>query len=326
MRTGSRTLAAVSFALLFVLGVCSGGEKAPSGHVFTKPIQIIVFNAPGAISDLSARVFADNLSRHIGQSVVVVNMVGAGGSIAAHKVDESPKDGATLLYIEEGTLTNAAAGTLDMSWRDFEIVSYFGDSTTQMLVTSKNTGYTDMKSMIEFARKNGGELTTAITLGNPTHFQTSAIQRATGITLRPIDVGTGADKMTAILTGQVQTTPGSLDNLQDYINSGELVCLGMMGANRSSLAPNLPTIKEQGFDLGVDFIKFFIIGAPKGTPAKIVEALDHFTKVTLEDPKTMKAYASLYLNPNYKSGPDAAKFLADREVLYNNLAKFMGLR
>ena len=312
--------------MMFPVTRAGAMDEAKPAHAFKKPIQIVVFNSPGGVSDLSARVFADNLSRHIGQGVVVVNTIGAGGSIAAHKVDEAPKDGSMLLYIEEGTLTNHAAGTLDMSWRDFEIVSYFGGSSTQMMVTAKSTGFKDIKSMIEFAQKNGGELTTAITLGNPTHFQTSALQRATGVKFRPIDVGTGSDKMTAILTGQVQTTPGSLDAMQDYITNGDLICLGMLAQDRSSLAPDLPTIKEQGYDLGGNFTKFFILGAPKGTPAEVVQALDYYTKVTLADSKTVEAYKKLYLDAEYKSGPEAVELLEQREGFYTELAKFMGLQ
>ena len=320
----------LALCMLLSLSACGqklptdGEEKEPTdqeetANVFTSPIEIVVPQKAGEISDLSARILAKYLSQEIGQSVVVSNLGGAGGSTAAHKVDDAEADGNTLLYIEEGTLTNALVGTLDMSWKDFEIVSYFGSSNSFLWATSKDSGITDVASLVNYYETNG-PIPAGITAGNPSHFYAVAIEQATGVEFKAIDAGSGADKLIALLSGQLVSFPSSYAAVADYLKTNEICTAGCLGPERSPVMPDVPTFNEQGADLGEGFEKFFIIGATKGTSTEKISALEKAIQNAVSNPECIAEMEANGYTAAYKNAADAKEYLTAKETYLQPMA------
>jgi tripartite-type tricarboxylate transporter receptor subunit TctC len=288
---------------------------------FTNPIQLIVAQAPGAVSDLSCRLFAKSLSRNIGQNVVVVNISGGGGTPAAHQVADAPADGYTLFYIEENNLTSFAIGACDMAWSDFDLVALFGGTGTTCFLASGKTGVKDFASLKQYYEKNG-QLSMAITYGAPSHFMTAAIERASGVKLRNVDTDTGSDKILAVISGQLEMTQLSYELAEQYVKGGQMNVIGNVGAERNSYISDVPTFKEQGCDIG-DFYKFWGVAYKKGTDPKIISSLSAYIKKTMEDPQTIADYKALMFDIKYYDTKEAIEYVKGKEAFYNDLAQFI---
>lgn len=324
---------ALLLALVMLLAMSACGETKPAesqepeqsevpveeAYQFTAPIEIVVPQKAGEISDLSARILAKYLTEEIGQSVVVTNLPGSGGSTAAHMVDDAEANGDTLLYIEESTLTNALAGTLDMSWRDFELISYFGSSNSFIWATSKDSGITDVESLKKYYEDNG-PIPAGVTVGNPSHFYAVAIEQATGIEFKPIDAGSGADKLIALLSGQLVSFPSSYAAVADYLKTGEVCTAGCIGPERSPVMPDVPTFNEQGADLGLGFDKFFILGATKGTPSEKIAAIDKAVAAVMSNPDCIAEMEANGYTADYKDAAGAAAYLQEKEAYLQPIA------
>ncbi len=321
------TMAACSVSTAPAAAPASGSaeaaaEASPEEYKFTDPIEIVVPQKAGEISDLSSRILAKYLSEEIGQSVVVTNLPGSGGSTAAHMVDDAEADGNTLLYIEESTLTNSLVGTLDMSWKDFELISYFGSSNSFVWATSKDSGITDVESLKAYYEANG-PIPAGITAGNPSHFYAVAIEQATGIEFKPIDAGSGSDKLIALLSGQLVSFPSSYAAVADYLKTGEVCTAGCLGPERSPVMPDIPTFNEQGADLNQGFVKFFILGATKGTPADKIAALDAAIERCMSNPACIEEMAANGYDAEYKNASDAEAYLTAKEEYLKPIAEII---
>jgi tripartite-type tricarboxylate transporter receptor subunit TctC len=316
-------------SVLVLAGIAGCGKDAPAASSgssdglfqFTNPIQLVVAQAPGAVSDLSSRLFAKCLSRTIGQNVVVVNITGGGGSPASHQVNDAPADGYTLLYVEENNLTNFAIGATDMSWSDFDLVALFGGTGTTCFFASSKTGVKDFASLKQYYEKNG-PLSMAITYGAPSHFMTAAIEKASGVKLRNVDVNTGSDKILAVVSGQLQMTQLSYELADQYVKKGEMNPIGNVGAQRNRYIPDIPTFNEQGCNIG-DFYKFWGVAYRKGTDPRIISSLSAYIKRTMEDPQTVEDYKAMLFDINYKDTKEAIEYVKSKEAFYDDIAKFI---
>jgi tripartite-type tricarboxylate transporter receptor subunit TctC len=288
---------------------------------FTSPIQLIVATAPGALSDISCRLFAKSLSRTLGQNVVVVNIAGGGGSPAMHQVADAPADGYTLFYIEENNLTNSAIGACDMAWSDLDLVSLFGGTGTVCFFASAKTGVKSFADLKSYYEKNG-PLSMAITYGAPSHFMTAAIEKASGIKLRNVDTNLGSDKILAIVSGQLQMTQSNWDLIAPYVEQGTINAIGNVGAKRNSFIPDIPTFNEQGCNIG-DFYKFWGVAYRKGTDPNIIKTLNAHIKKTMEDPQTQADYKKLMYDTFYMDTQEAIAYVKSKEAFYNDIAQFI---
>jgi tripartite-type tricarboxylate transporter receptor subunit TctC len=301
----------------------SSGPVEPGVEMidYTAPVQLIVAAKPGATSDLSCRLFAQCFSRVIGQEVVVVNVAGGGGSPAMHQVDDAAADGYTMFWLEENNLTNTAIGACDMAWSDMDLVATVGGTGTTCFLASGTTGIDGVASMKEYYEKNG-PISMAITYGMPSHFMTTAIERATGVELRNVDVDTGSDKILAVVSGQLQMTQLAVDQFEQYVADGTMNIIGNVGAERNQFIPDVKTFKEQGADIG-DFYKFWGILLKKGTDEKIIASTNAWIEKCMADPRTLEDYANMRYDVHYRSTEEAIEYVSSKEDFYNEIAEYI---
>lgn len=300
-------------ALSIAVAGCGGNETKPAAKKGDakgewKPagaISIIVPAGAGGDTDLSARVFAKFAKEKTGYDFVVVNAKGAAGSVASNQVRAAKPDGCTLLYGHELVNVANVAGVTDFNYSAFKVGPSFAMEPAQQLYAFKNK-YPDLKAFIAAAKANPGKLKACTEVGAYTYYELLAFQKAAGIKLDLVDAGSTSDKITAMLSGQIDLMPGPYVNAKDYVSSGKFVMLGAPTGKRYDLIKQFPTLKEQGIDFAYpnqEFKMYF----PKDTPDNVIVWYDKLVKSLVEDAKVKSALANLSIMPNYKSPADTVK-------------------
>lgn len=278
-----------------------------------KTIQVYIPFKPGGDTDLSSRVMAKHASEVLGRSVVVVNLTGAGGSLAPLKVKDSPADGYTALYYHPSFFMNNLMGIIDFDHNAFEVVGIPAFSDSDVICVRTDSDIYTLDDLISQARTNPNGIKYAATLGNYSYVQAVAIEETAGVSFNKVDIGGGTEKQQALLGGQLDVSVFTINMVRDYVDSGELRVLGQFAPERSRYLQEFPTLKEQGVD--VSFEKFYFVALPKGTPQEIVDAFAMGIKEATESETARKDYQDLFLQQKFL-GPEEAKIYLDEQFAY----------
>lgn len=297
----------------------AGGDAAPVETTATSwapstTVSIVVPAGAGGNTDLSARVFAQYAKELTGNDFIVVNANGAAGSVAANQVLAAAADGHTFLYGHN--LVNVAniAGVTDYNYSAFKLGPTFAKDPAQQLYVNPDK-YADLNAFIEAAKAAPGQLKACTEVGAYTYYEILAFEKAAGIDLDLVDVGSNSDKIAAMLSGQVDLMPGAYINCKDYLTAGQFVCLGAPTEERYELISDIPTLKEQGVDLvypDCDFSFYF----PKDTSDDIIAYYENLVQQILADPAAQEAVANVDMMPYYLNAADSA---AHDEEIYNTI-------
>lgn len=306
--TASTTAAATEAA-----GAAGGEAAAPAAEVETAAtswepsttVSIIVPAGAGGNTDLSARVFAQYAKEMTGHDFIVVNANGASGSVAANQVLSAAPDGHTFLYGH--TLVNVAniAGITDYNYTAFKLGPTFAKDPAQQLYTNAEK-YADLNSFIEAAKAAPGQLKACTEVGAYTYYLLLAFEKAADIDLDLVDVGSNSDKITAMLSGQVDLMPGAYINCKDYLASGDFACIGAPTEERYDLIPDIPTLKEQGIDMvypDCDFSFYF----PADTPDEVIVWYENLVQQMHANPEAAEAIAGVDMMPYYLNAAESAE-------------------
>jgi tripartite-type tricarboxylate transporter receptor subunit TctC len=241
----------------------------------SKPIRLVVPQAPGGGNDTIARTIASRLTPTLKQQVVVDNRAGAGGLIAAEQVAKSPPDGYTLLLGNVATLTiipNVQKNVPYDPFRDFEPVSLIA-SAPLLVVVHPSLPVTTVKQLIALAKAKPSQLNYASNgVGSSTHLATELFKVMTGTSMTHVPYKGLSPATTDLLSGQVQVMFSSAVAMLPHVKAGRLRALAMTGSKRSSAIPEVPTVAEAGvrdYEAG----SWYGILAPAGTDRAIVERL-----------------------------------------------------
>jgi tripartite-type tricarboxylate transporter receptor subunit TctC len=263
----------ITIALAIVLlGTCT---TALAQSYPTKPVRLIVPNAPGGGTDTVARLIAEKVSPALGQQIVVDNRGGAGGRIAAELVARSPKDGYMLLLGSAATLITGPALDLDRKYdpvKDFAPISLTG-TTAYMLVVHPSVPAKSVRELIALARTSPGQTAYASTgQGSPSHLGIELFQAMAKVKMIHVPFKGGAPAMLSLLQGETYVFMANLLTALPPVRSNRVRALGVTSPERSSLAPDIPTIHESGLP-GFELQQFYSVVAPAGTPVDIIERL-----------------------------------------------------
>lgn len=296
-------------------GAEAEGEAAPaSDWAPSTTVSIVVPAGAGGNTDLSARVFAEYAKKMTGADFIVVNANGAAGSVAANQVLSAAPDGHTFLYGHN--LVNVAniAGVTDYNYTAFKLGPTFALDPAQQLYANPDK-YKTLDEFIEAAKAAPGQLKACTEVGAYTYYELLAFEKAAGIDLDLVDVGSNSDKIAAMLSGQVDLMPGAYINCKDYLEAGQFVCLGAPTEDRYDLISDIPTLKEQGVDLvypNCEFSFYF----PKETPDDVIAWYDALVKNMTADPDAQEAIKKVEMEPYYLNAADSEK---NDERIYNEI-------
>jgi tripartite-type tricarboxylate transporter receptor subunit TctC len=295
------------FAGLFLLCLAAYGTAFAQAYP-SKIVRLIVPYPPGGVVDITGRLLADQLSKQLGNNVIVENKPGAAGMIGATAVARSPADGYTVLF--SGAATHAFAPSLykEMQYdpvKDFIPVTQLVEGPLALCVNAASP-ITDLPGFVEMLKAKGNTVNYSAN-GNGTypHLSVELFKQITG--LQPVHVSYrgGGQAITALIAGEVQFSQNHIPIVLPHVRSGRLRVLATTGATRSSVFPDVPTLKEAGYDVVAS--AWFGLFAPAGTPRPIVDRLYEATAAAAKVPE-LRAKLMAQGDEIVVEGPD--KFLA----------------
>jgi tripartite-type tricarboxylate transporter receptor subunit TctC len=258
-----------------------------------RPVHLIVGFAAGGPNDVTARLIGQFLSERLGQSFIIDNRTGAGGNIGTEAVVRAPADGYTLLLATGANAVNASLyDKLSFNFiRDVAPVAGIMRAPNVMVVNPTLAAKT-VPEFIAYAKANPGKINMA-TAGNGSapHISGELFKMMAGIDLVPVAYRGGGPALVDLLAGQMQVMFEPTISTIEYVRAGKLRALAVTSATRSELLPDTPTVGE--FLPGYEASQWYGIGAPKGTPAEIVERLNRDINAGLADPRLKARLADL---------------------------------
>jgi tripartite-type tricarboxylate transporter receptor subunit TctC len=272
-RTLLISAALLASAALALPGLSFAQTQAPAGYP-NKPIKFIVPYSPGGLPDTVARVFAQRLGERVGQSVVIDNKPGANGVVAAQALAASPKDGYTFLVTDGSMFSVNPAIYKNLGYdykRDFIPISLAARAPLYLAVNPKLPVNT-LQEFIALAKSKPGTINYGSSgVGSTHHLTMEAMKLALGLDVTHVPFKGTGQSVPALLGGQIEVLFSALPSLAGFVRSGQVKLLASNAAQRSSQAPNVPTISET--IPGFDFAPIVGILAATGTPANVIERI-----------------------------------------------------
>ena len=274
-----------------------------------RPLRIIVPFPAGQASDTVARLVGQSLSQRLGQPFVIENRTGAGGNIGTESVVRAMPDGYTLLL---ASLSNAVNATLYKKLnfdfiRDIGPVASIGGGPYLMVVNPSVPAKT-VSEFIAYAKTNSGKINMGSSgSGSVSHIFGELFKMLTGVSL--VHVPYRGGYVPDLLSGQVQVVFGTISSCIQYVRSGMLRALAVTSATRSDALPDIPALAE--FVPGYEASQWYGIGAPKETPADVVEKLNKAVNAVAADPAIRARLAGLGIDPTPMTSSAFGTFIAD---------------
>ena len=268
-----------------------------------KSITLIVPFAPGGGTDSIARDLAKILSEKLGQSVIVDNRGGGGGSIGASMGSKAEADGYTLLFVTSTFITHAATDSTAgyNIEKDFSPVALLTVSTN-VIAVHPSVPVNTLKEFIAYAKANPGKLNYASQgNGSVSHIGTEIFKQTTGVEMVHVPYKGSGPAIQDVLAGQVQVFISTPPSLMQHVQSGKLKGLAVTGKNRHPGMPNVPTTAEAGLP-SFQLESWVALYAPAGTPAPVITKLTNSVKKSLALPEVKERSDAAgvelrYLNP-----------------------------
>jgi tripartite-type tricarboxylate transporter receptor subunit TctC len=292
----------------------------------TRPVRWIVGFPPGGTFDIVARLLGQWLSERLGQQFIVENRPGAGTNIGTEAVVRARPDGYTLLLAVTPNAINATLyDKLNFNFsRDIAPVASIARSPSVMLVNPSFPAKT-VPEFIAYAKANPGKINMA-SQGNGTsgHLAGELFKMTAGIDMVHVPFRGAAPALTDLLGGQVQLMFGSVPSSIEYIRAGKLRALAVTTATRSEVLPDIPTAAD--FVPGYDVSDWMGAGAPKNTPAEIIDKLNREINAGLADAKLKARFADLGATVIPGSPADFGKLIAEETEKWARVVKFSGAK
>lgn len=291
-----RTLLRAVGASIAMPSAASFAQSFPS-----RPITLLVPYAAGGNADLTARLFADALSRTIGQSVVVDNKGGGGGAIGAMHVIGSRPDGHTLLFCAPSVfsvtphLVKVSYGPDNV--RPVGIVS----KTPLVLVVRKGSKYKSLADLVKAAKSSPELVQMGYSgLGTPNHLAMLNLEAVAGVRFTGVPYKGSGPMLQDMLAGQIEVAPDQISTSKPYIESGDLVPIAVFGAPLPNM-PNVPSVSTLGTE-PFDVTTYLGISAPAGTPDAAITAVQRAAALATEDPRFVAGMNKLGTSVHWAPG------------------------
>ncbi len=287
-----------------------------------RPVKMIVPWAAGGDTDNIFRPFAPALQKALGgATVVIANVGGASGTVGAREAKTSPPDGYTLYATHDYIHSTYYTAISDVNYWDFEPICLIS-STPSILTASPKTKWSTLKAMIDDAKVRPGQLSVGATLGSTSHFFPALVEKAAGIKFKYISYDGLAQRMNAILGGHIDLTDGNLTQ-KGKVDAGQLKFLGIATEKRSPELPNVPTLKELGYNVVYSVSRGLVV--PKGTPAAIMSKLAGACGQAAKDPAFAASMKSQGTDVRYLDRKGYAEFLKQNDVINKDLSRDLGI-
>ncbi len=312
---------------VLALTITASVQAQPAATYPIKTIRMVVPYPPGGPTDLTARVVALEMSKTLGQAIIVDNKAGASGMIGAEMVAHAEPDGYTFLANASLHVINPSIYA-DMrfdAFKDFVPITQLA-AVPLVLVVPAGSAIKSVKDLVEFGKKNPGKLSFA-SAGNASSQQLAgeSFRIAAGIDMQHVPYKGSAPALTDVIGGQVQLMFDSMPSAMPFIKSGKLRALAVTTEKRAQALPDLPTIAELGYP-GFDISTWYGFWAPKGTPAPIVARLAEAAARALKVPQIVEQYGAMGAEPVGSTPAEFARYNATEGVKWADIVRKSGAK
>lgn len=302
-------------AALFVLAALTGAQAQDYP---TRTITVIVPFAPGGPADITGRIVADILTRHLGAQVVVENVGGAGGTVGTLRAAKAPADGYTLISGHMGTNALAPVFYPNLGYdpeKDFAPIGLIAEQP-ELLAVRNEIPTNNLKEFVAYAKAHEKTLNMGHAgVGSVSYIGCLLLNSSIGIKPTMVPFTGTAPVMNAILAGNIDYDCDPILGPLPHVRAGKVKALAIAAKKRSPLLPDVPTAAEQGLPQ-FECAPFYAVFAPKGTPQAVVDKLAAALNKGLDEPAVRKRLADLgaeIAEPD-RRGPKALGALVHSEI------------
>lgn len=266
----------------------------------TGPVKIVVGYPPGATSDILTRVMADAMSKRLNQTIIVENRAGAGGQLANLAVKAAPNDGNTLLMTPVASMSifpHSYAGQLKYDpFKDFVPVAHLTNFQIGWGIATKVPA-SNLKEYVAWVKTQPAQngFFGSAAPGSLPHFMGLMFAKSAGIGLEHVSYRGTAPAMQALAAGEIPALSTVAADIQSLVDGKKAKLIAVAGEKRSIRFPEVPTFKEQGFDLVAS--AWYALFAPAGTPASVIQALSKAAVDAIHDPAVRNKLIDMELEP-----------------------------
>lgn len=283
----------------------------------TRPVKLVVGFPPGGPTDVIGRIIASNLTTELGHPVIVDNMGGAGGTIAAAYVARGTPDGYTLMVSVESSQTRARALYPSVRYDQVRGFTFIRKLATQrnLLVTNPNLPITSVAELIAHARAHPGQLAFGGTVGATSHVGGTIFNRLNAIDMTFISYAGGNAPVTDLMSGTIQVGFFTEATVAALVRGGRIRALAITALERSPAFPNLPTIEEAGGGR-VDISPWFGLVGPAGLPPSVVRRLFEAAEKISRSEEFRAQIETIGASPVRNSNPETFRSEVEEETRF----------
>lgn len=321
MKALTRFLVVFCGAVTLSLPRHAGAQEAPFPQ--KGPVEITVLFPAGSSADVTARLLADGMSKQLGAKVIVVNRPGAGGAIGYKHVALQKPDGYSLVWNSNSISTTYHSGMLAFDYRAFDAVARVLVEAPVIAVRG-DSKWKSLSELIAEARSRPRRVTVGNSgIGSHTHISSVALFKAAQAEV--VDVPFGAAQVVPSLLGeQVDVVVQLPAALSGYVKTGQVRLLAALTPRRDPALAEVPTAREQGFDVSMEAWRG--IAAPKGTPRPAIAALETAIRRTAESPDFAQGSERLGVSPAFMPAEEFGKLIAREDAELARIMQLIGLK
>ena len=325
----TRAVRRCSAMLALALSVTALVDLSAAQPIYpTRTVRIVIGFGAGTPPDVAVRVVADRLSQRWGQPVIIENVIGASGNLAAERVVRSEPDGYTLLIAPDGGIVINPSLFRSMSFdpvRDLVPVTIVY-SYPNVLVVNKELGIQNVQQLVALARANPGTVAYGSAgPGTSMHLAGEMLRAMAGIEINHVPFRGGSGLLGDLMAGRIQFFFGPSTNALEQARAGTIHALAVTSSERFVLAPALPTMKEAGFP-DFDMTVWWGLMAPAKTPDAIVEKLHRDIVAVLAVPEVRARFVTIGIQPVGNTPREFASAIEEALPRWSKLIKETGLR
>ena len=315
------------FLCLLTSAFCLSVAAASAQQYPSRPIRLIMPNAPASSADTIGRIVAARLGEALGQQLVVDNRAGAGGTLGLEIGKNANPDGYTLITTSISALTVSPHIRKGLGYdpmKDFEYVAMYSRQGA-VLVVHPGLPVKSVPELIEYAKAKQGKLNMASAgTGSTSHFSGSALMMAGGFTSLHVPYKGGGPSVAAVAAGESHWTMPPSAAVMTLVRAGRLRALGHSLPQRTPLLPDIPAIAESL--PGFKHIAFSGLLAPRGTPTPVLDKVHAAVTRIVNSPETRELFAAQGMEPITGSPEEFRKAMRDELVEMGRIVKAIGLK
>ncbi|UCH75722.1 MAG: tripartite tricarboxylate transporter substrate binding protein [Rhodospirillales bacterium] len=311
------------FGVAAAAAMTLGSAGAMAADIPCGTAKLIVPWGAGGGTDVIFRILVDSANKHGAKpQIQVVNIGGQGGNKGAKEAVKAKPDGCTIFAIHQSAISSFLTGRVDFTWDSFEPVALMTRTPTIYGANAK-VPYSNLKELAAYAKENPNEVLAGGTLGSTSHFAMLELQDAAGVEFKHISYDGTRERMTALLANNIHIGEINLAAAKKYIQTGELKALAITTEARNPEIPDMPTAKEQGYDLVIGVDRGIVL--PKGASKEVIDHYIGIFRTVANDADVQKQMEAKGTSMPFMAGADYRAYFERTFEKWKQIAKNVGM-